>query len=329
MIRRHLVLAGAVLVTAFIGLFVGAADISIAQVWASLLGAVGIGESHGVAGDVVTRIRAPRVVGGLVVGVGLGLAGAAFQGVFQNSVAEPYLLGVPAGSGLGVVVVSALSLGAWQLPVTMGAAIVFAVMVALLIQRIGSTRAAGDGLILLGVAIGFSLLALTMLAIFSIDSPRLPTFAYFVFGSLGVVTWPMAGLAALVVLFGAVLLARVGRHLDLMSLGPAHARSLGVDVGAVSTLVMVAVGVVVGSAVAIAGVIGFVGIIAPNLARKTVGLHHRHLMVASALFGSLFLLWSDILIRGVAGRVEVPIGIVTAAVGGPVLALMLWRKRWM
>lgn len=152
--------------------------------------------------------------------------------------------------------------------------------------------------------------------------------AYFVFGSLGVLTWQTVGVAALVVAAGSGVVYRHNRPLDLVSLGNKDAMALGVDVPRVSRSIAVAVGAIVGSVVAAAGVIGFVGLLGPYLARVTFGVRHRLLIPAAALYGSLIIILADLLIRGFAGRVEVPIGVITAALGGPTLVWLLLRRRW-
>lgn len=328
MTRRHTLLAAVVLASALSSLFVGAAGISPGDVWSALLSSLGIGEGPGAAGDVVLRIRAPRVVGGLVVGAGLGIAGAALHGLFRNPIADPYLLGVSSGAGFGFVMGSVLSTAGPGSLLPVLSAVLGGIGVVLLVRRINNSIAAGDGLVLMGVALGFSLLALTLVLIFAVSSPRLPTFAYFVFGSLGVLTWQSVGITALVVAVGSGVVYLHNRPLDLISLGNKDAMALGVDVPGVSRSIALAVGVIVGSVVAAAGVIGFVGLLGPYLARVTFGVRHRLLIPGAALYGGLIIVLADLLVRGLAGNVEVPIGVITAAVGGPALVWLLLRRRW-
>ncbi len=327
MIERQAALAAAVALLGLLGLFVGAASIAPSEVWSALAAGVGIGEAGRVAEGVVWDIRMPRVAGGIVVGAALGASGAALQGLFRNPIAEPYLLGLSSAAGFGLVV------GAWLTPA--GSIPVLAALLAcagvaaaaVLVRRVAAVAVDANSLVLSGLAIGFALLAWTLIAIFTVDSPRLPTFTYFVFGGLGATTWKIVGVGAPLALFGLVVLATQARPLDLVALGDVQAGTLGVDVGAVTRTVLAAVAVAVGAAVSIAGVVGFVGLLAPLVGRRIFGPAHAPLLWASASLGALLVLAADLAIRTLAAPVEMPLGVVTAAVGGPVLVAMLLQRR--
>lgn len=328
MIRRQLLLFGALLATAVFGLFVGAANLSLSEAWKGLASGLGLTDTGGLAEAVVMEIRLPRIIGGILVGASLGVGGTGLQGVYRNPVAEPYLLGVSAAAGLGFVLGTLVTqIGAVSVVPILLAGIAGA-LVAILTRKIAAVAPTGNGLILVGVALGFALLAWTLVLTFIVDSPRLPTFAYFVFGSLGTVTWPLVYVSLPVIIIGILVIGSNARSLDLMSLGDTQAMSLGVDVTRMTTFVLGTVGIIVGASVAVAGVVGFVGLLAPLVGRRVVGPGHRNLITAAAVLGGLFVLWADILIRGLVGQVEVPLGVVTAAVGGPVLIIMLLRRNW-
>lgn len=328
MIRRQLLLFGALLATAVFGLFVGAANLSLSEAWKGLASGLGLADTGGLAEAVVMEIRLPRIIGGILVGASLGVGGTGLQGVYRNPVAEPYLLGVSAAAGLGFVL-GALVTRIGAVPVTpILLAGIAGALVALLTRKIAAVAPTGNGLVLAGVALGFAFLAWTLVVTFIVDSPRLPTFAYFVFGSLGTVTWPLVYVSLPVIITGILVIGSNARSLDLMSLGETQAMSLGVDVTRMTTFVLGTVGIIVGVSVAVAGVVGFVGLLAPLVGRRVVGPGHRNLITAAAVLGGLFVLWADILIRGLVGQVEVPLGVVTAAVGGPVLIIMLLRRNW-
>jgi iron complex transport system permease protein len=327
-IRRQLLLFGALLATAVFGLFVGAANLSLSEAWKGLASGLGLADTGGLAEAVVMEIRLPRIIGGILVGASLGVGGTGLQGVYRNPVAEPYLLGVSAAAGLGFVL-GALVTRIGAVPVTpILLAGIAGALVALLTRKIAAVAPTGNGLVLAGVALGFAFLAWTLVVTFIVDSPRLPTFAYFVFGSLGTVTWPLVYVSLPVIITGILVIGSNARSLDLMSLGETQAMSLGVDVTRMTTFVLGTVGIIVGVSVAVAGVVGFVGLLAPLVGRRVVGPGHRNLITAAAVLGGLFVLWADILIRGLVGQVEVPLGVVTAAVGGPVLIIMLLRRNW-
>lgn len=328
MIRRQLLLFGALLATAVFGLFVGAANLSLSEAWKGLASGLGLADTGGLAEAVVMEIRLPRIIGGILVGASLGVGGTGLQGVYRNPVAEPYLLGISAAAGLGFVL-GALVTRIGAVPVTpILLAGIAGALVALLTRKIAAVAPTGNGLVLAGVALGFAFLAWTLVVTFIVDSPRLPTFAYFVFGSLGTVTWPLVYVSLPVIITGILVIGSNARSLDLMSLGETQAMSLGVDVTRMTTFVLGTVGIIVGVSVAVAGVVGFVGLLAPLVGRRVVGPGHRNLITAAAVLGGLFVLWADILIRGLVGQVEVPLGVVTAAVGGPVLIIMLLRRNW-
>lgn len=328
MIRRQILLFWALLATAVFGLFVGAANLSLSEAWKGLASGLGLADTGGLAEAVVMEIRLPRIIGGILVGASLGVGGTGLQGVYRNPVAEPYLLGVSAAAGLGFVL-GALVTQIGAVPVTpILLAGIAGALVALLTRKIAAVAPTGNGLVLVGVALGFAFLAWTLVVTFIVDSPRLPTFAYFVFGSLGTVTWPLVYVSLPVIITGILVIGSNARSLDLMSLGDTQAMSLGVDVTRMTTFVLGTVGIIVGASVAVAGVVGFVGLLAPLVGRRVVGPGHRNLITAAAVLGGLFVLWADILIRGLVGQVEVPLGVVTAAVGGPVLIIMLLRRNW-
>ena len=321
MIARQIFLYVLLLALAVVSLFVGAADLSPSEVWQGLFG-----DADNITSAVVTGIRLPRVLGAISLGVALGIGGLGLQASFRNKLAEPYLLGISSGAGLGLVVGALLQTGDVPL-VPVASAAVSGVLAALLIRRLGNFTTSSDGLILTGVALNFVFLAWTLILIFAIDSPRLPTFVYFVFGSLATVTWPILWIAVFLIAGAMVVIATKARALDLLSLGDDEASSLGIDVPRVVTAVLLATGVATGASVAMAGVVGFVGLVASLVGRQLFGSSHRVLIPATATIGAIFVLISDTLIRGVFGQVEVPLGVVTAAIGGPLLVTILLRAR--
>ncbi|NNC75032.1 MAG: iron chelate uptake ABC transporter family permease subunit, partial [Acidimicrobiia bacterium] len=230
MTRRQLAIGGAVAALALLGLFVGAASISPSDVWSAILARLGIGDAERLADAIVWDIRMPRVIGGILVGGTLGASGAALQGLLRNSIAEPYLLGLSSAAGFGLVV------GAWITPwgswpvLPAAFACLAAGAAAVLIRRLAAGAVDANSLVLSGIAVGFALLAWTLIVIFSVDSPRLPTFTYFVFGGLGATTWKIVAVGAPLAIVGQALLVSRSRQLDLIALGDVQAATLGVDV---------------------------------------------------------------------------------------------------
>jgi iron complex transport system permease protein len=276
--------------------------------------------------SVLWAIRLPRVVAGLVAGAGLGAAGVALQGSFRNPMADPHLVGISPAAGLGAVVGIAVTpaLGS-ALPMVLGA-VVGGILLAVAMQRIAANVVATGQLILVGIAVGFALLATLGAVVLGWDSPRLPTFNFWVFGGLSGATWSIVVAATPFVLGGIALIYTVGRSLDLMALGEDEASHLGVDVGRVRAIALSGVGVAVGGAVALSGVVGFVGLVVPTMVRHWVGPSHRRLLVLSAVGGAVVLAGLDIVARTVAAPVEIPVGLISAIGGAPVLVWYLLRR---
>lgn len=310
--------------TAALGLVVGAVEVGFDDIIAGL-GALFGGGDGSIAAGVVADIRVPRVLGGLAAGAALGIGGTVLQSVYRNMVAEPYLLGMSSAAGLGFVVGALLVPGDISPVVRLTLAAVGAVTVALGIRSRTDRLPYGNGLLLTGVALGFAFLAWTLVVTFTAESPRLPTFTYFVFGSLATATWAPVLIALPLVAVGWVVIGRRARQFDLLAFGDDEASSLGVDVAEISRTSLIVIGVLVAASVVVAGVVGFVGLLAPLLARRLVGNLHRSLIPASALVGALVVLWADIAIRAAPMQVEVPLGVLTAAVGGPILVGLIGR----
>jgi iron complex transport system permease protein len=324
--RWYAIFCVALIVAVLVGLVVGEVSIPPAEAWRAFLGRFGLGEGSDVEA-VFWSIRMPRIVAGVLVGAALGAAGAALQGVYRNPMADPYLLGISSAAGLGVVVGIALTPAGGVPVLTMAVAAAAGAAFTLFTRRVSRVTVDPARFILVGVALGIALLAWTVMFVFIWDSPRLPTFAYFVFGSLGAITWKAVWGALPFLLGGLALVAIFTRELDLLALGDREARHLGVSVRRVVAAVLAGAGIAVGASVGLAGVIGFVGLLAPFVVRRWVGPSHRNLLPASALVGATAVVAADVLARLVAGPVEVPIGIVTAAFGGPILVWMLVRTR--
>jgi len=320
-------LAGIVLLalSMFLSLMLGAFSITAGQVVRWLAGA-GTGTSNGVADRVLWSIRLPRVIAAVALGGALGSAGAVLQGTFRTSLADPQLLGYSSAAGAGAAIGFALTpAGAYPiLPVALAAlfAGTFGIVTSALRTRTGTDR-----FILAGVAFGFAMLAWTGIFVLVVDSPRVPTFLFFVFGSLAATTWKMLIVAAVVLIPSFIAMWRFGRGLDLLSLGDREANAIGFDTRRLIPVIVVTVGIAVGASVALGGVVGFVGLIAPFALRPLIGPRHRILIPASALGGAIAVVAADTLARTVASPTEIPLGLVTAAVGGPFLGWLLLRRR--
>lgn len=277
-------------------------------------------------------IRLPRVVLGVLIGGGLGVSGAATQGIFRNPLVDPGLLGVSSGAGLGAA--AAIVLGArmglanvsWFLPIAAFGAAAAAMQLVIRIAR-SDGRTGTATLILAGVAVNALASAQIGLLTYLARDAQLRTLTFWTLGSLGSATWPAVGISAVFMVAPIALLLRSGRALNVLLLGEAEASSLGVAPEGVRRTVLLLVTLTVGASVAVAGILAFVGLVVPHLVRMLVGADHRRLLPASAPLGAALLTLADALARTVVSPAELPLGIVTACVGAPFFLLLLTRER--
>lgn len=272
-------------------------------------------------------IRFPRAALGAVIGATLAVAGAVMQGVFANPLAEPSIIGVNAGASVGAAFVFVFGLAitaGWVLPV---AAFVGALVVALVVWMLARTggTAAVITVILTGIAINAVATAATSFLIFLGSTSSREQIIFWQLGTLAGASWRDVAIAATVFAGGFVACLMLRRQIDVLSLGDAAASSTGVSVEKLRLLVIVLVSVLTGVAVAFGGVIAFVGLIVPHAIRLSVGPSHRYLIPLSALGGAVLLSLADIAARTVIPFADLPIGVFTAVVGGPLFLVMLRR----
>ncbi len=309
-----------------LGLLSGAVGINAADLFHVFGRRLGLTDDpQRLSDSVLWAIRLPRVLSGAVVGAGLGVAGAALQGTFRNQMADPHLVGISPAAGLGAVAgIAVTPVGGPPFIMMVGAAVGGAT-VALLMRRIAKRVIESNQFILVGLALGLAMLAWLGAIVLAWDSPRVPTFTFWVFGGLAGSTWSTLGAATPIVLVGSAIVTASARSLDLLALGEAEARHVGVDVDRVIAVILVGVGLTVGGAVGLGGAIGFVGLIVPLILRKWIGPTHRWLIPASALGGGAMVVAVDILARTVAAPIEIPVGLFTAILGAPVFVWFLTR----
>lgn len=308
---------------------VGAVRVPPAEVATVLLNRVGI--STGIEVDVLREqvvwgIRMPRIVLAICVGAGLGMAGASLQAIFRNPLAEPGLIGVSSGGALGAIVLIITGfapLGWLSLPLAAFAgALVLTLVVYGLARSDGRTQVVT--LILTGVAMNSIAGGLIGLAGFMADDAELRSIVFWTLGSLAGATWRVVLPVALMTVFGLVLLPHA-RAMNLIVLGEREAFHLGVSTERVRVLVIVVATLVVGAGVAVAGIVVFVGLVVPHLLRIVIGPDHRVLLPASALGGAILLLGADLVARTIVVPAELPLGVVTALIGGPYFLFLLRR----
>lgn len=325
--RVSLALLVALAVVTVVGLLVGSVAVGFSDLWHLVATRLGISnEADTLADSVLWAIRLPRVLAGLVAGAGLGVAGVALQGTFRNPIADPHLVGIAPAAGLGAVAGIALTPAGGSPFIMMAGASIGAIIFSLVVARIAANTLEPVQLVLVGVVFGFALLAALGAVVLAWDSPRVPTFTFWVFGGLSGSTWSTLAAGTPFVLLGSVGIVVAGRSLDLLALGEDAAGHLGLDVERLKAGLLTAVGLVVGGTVGLAGVVGFVGLVVPLVLRSIVGPSHRGLVTLSALGSAIALAGLDVIARTVAAPIEIPVGLLTAMAGAPVLAWSLLRR---
>lgn len=272
---------------------------------------------------IVWDLRMPRVLLAALVGAMLAAAGAAYQGVFRNPLADPYLLGVAAGAGLGATVAIAAGAGsAVVVPLAAFMGAVVAVVATYTLGGVAGMRRTGVTLILAGVAVAaFFTAAQTFVQQRNADSIR-EVYSWLL-GRLGTVGWREVAVLAPYALVAVVVLLLHRRLLDLLAVGEEEAEMLGASPARIRLVVVLAATLGTAAAVAVAGLIGFVGIVVPHTVRLVAGASYRVILPISVLGGAAFLVIADTVARTAAAPSEIPIGVVTAFVGGPFFAVVL------
>jgi iron complex transport system permease protein len=279
---------------------------------------------------IVWQIRAPRVALGVLVGAMLAVAGSAYQGTFRNPLADPYLLGVSEGAGVGATVVIAFApaaAGGELLPLAAFVGALVAVTLAYLLGNSVARQGGTGALILAGVTVAAFMTAVqTFLQ--QRQSQTLQQVYAWILGGLSGATWHQVLLAAPWIAISAIVLLAHRRILDVLGVGDEEAASLGLNVGRSRLVIVIAATVGTAAAVAVSGLIGFVGIIVPHTIRLLVSSSYRAIVPLSLMFGGGFLVLADVIARTVLSPEELPIGVVTAFFGAPFFAVVLRRSRW-
>ncbi len=282
-------------------------------------------ESHE---TIILLIRLPRVVLALVVGAALALAGAIFQGLFKNPMADPHIIGASAGAGLGAAMAITMGLsinwkGLGAVPLLASIGALLAVILVYRLARSGGVVPIPN-LLLAGLALNSLLSALISLLIY-FGQDQMHTIVFWLMGGLSGRYWNYVFYTLPYLLIGVGAAVYYARDLNLMLLGEETAHNLGVEVEKVKAVLLLVASVLTGAAVAASGMIGFVGLIVPHVARILVGPDHRRLVPVSVLSGAILLLGADILARTVLAPVELPLGVVTALFGAPFFIMLLRR----
>ncbi|GGS19976.1 ABC transporter permease [Streptomyces parvus] len=321
----------ALLVGCLLSAAIGAYNIPLGDVLSSVQHRIGLGGQalDRVGESVLWNVRLPRVALAVLVGASLGCAGALMQGVFGNPLAEPGVIGISAGAAVGAVASIALGLtffGNWTITVFAFVAGLATVLLVYALSRSGG-RTEVVTLILTGIAVNAFAGALIGLFIFFADNAQITQITFWQLGSLSQATWPKVLAVLPCALAGLLIAPFYSRKLDLLALGERPARHLGVDVERLRIVLVLVVALLTAAAVAVAGIISFVGLLVPHLLRMANGPGHRFLVPGSALGGALVLVAGDLAARTVAAPAELPLGVLTALFGSPFFFWLLRRTR--
>jgi iron complex transport system permease protein len=329
----------AALVVAFaIALSSGAASIGPGRSLGVLLDVIGLGASAAQEHEraVILFVRLPRVLLAIVVGAALAQAGALMQGLFRNPLADPSLVGISAGATLGAATVIVFA-GAlpFELPTIVHrlllpvCAFAGAQITGVVLHHLSSSSGRTDvtTMLLAGIAINAMALAGTGALTYVATDEQLRSLTFWGMGSLGGATWSSLAVVAPVLVVAVASAWGLSRALDAMLLGEGEAHHLGVDVERTKRRALLTTSVLIGTSVALCGMIGFVGLLVPHLIRLVFGPSHRFLMTATILVGGVLLLIADLVARTVAAPAELPIGIVTALLGAPFFLALLKRQQ--
>jgi iron complex transport system permease protein len=317
---RPAVLAVVVVACLTLGLSAGAVPLSLGEVWG------GLRHSDTAASAIVRDLRAPRVILAFFVGGSLAICGAALQAMIRNPLAEPYLLGLSSGAGLGAVIaIASRAAGPWAIPLAAFAGAIAAIALVYRLSLVSGRRLDPHVLLLSGVVVGAFAGALMSAIMVLSDAPGVRNAFLWLLGGFGTASWQALGVFAVYATLPVALLLYHARSLDLIALGDEPAHHLGADVDRIRRLVYLCTALLTAASVATCGIIGFVGLVVPHAVRTTFRPLHRTLLPLVFLVGGCFLVLADVASRIAVRPLELPVGVITALIGVPLFALLLRR----
>jgi iron complex transport system permease protein len=316
-----LLLAGLAL-TGFLGLIMGSAGVSVRTVVETLLGREGSDE---MLKAIIWRIRLPRVLLAAIVGATLSLGGLVFQALLRNPLAEPYILGISGGAAIGAIVGILIGLARFPGVSLMAFAGSMATLVLLLVMTSGRTIFKRESLLLSGVMVNAFCSAVIMFLVSMTQDARLHNIIFWLMGDFSLADLRQVSLLATFLMPCFILLFFLSNPMNLLLMGRETAQSMGVNVKAVTVVLLVATSFMVSATVSYCGLIGFVGLVMPHLLRLTLGPDHRLLVPACILGGGSYMILCDLLARVLPRQGEMPAGVITALIGAPLFIYLLRR----
>jgi iron complex transport system permease protein len=320
------------LVTMVLGVGIGSVPLSPAAVWQVVDAHLAGRPDNTVPGIIVWQIRLPRVLLAAVVGAALTTAGSVVQVLVRNALADPFLLGVSSGASVGATAVLLLgafaSLGVWAISVGSVLGALVAMSAVFLVSQ-QARQLAPTQLILCGVVLSSMFESVTSFLIFRGNPQATQSVLFWMLGSFGLASWSQLPIPALALVVVMAYLLGQGRLLNALAMGAEPAASLGVDVQRLRRNLFFATSLLAGVAVAVSGVIGFVGLVVPHIVRLMVGSDHRRVLPVGVLFGASFMVLGDLLARTIVAPQEMPIGVITAFIGAPTLIVLIRRRPYL
>lgn len=320
-----------IILLGFVGVYsitVGTANISKGEVVSTISSFLLGNEYDDVKSRIILNIRLPRILVAGLVGSGLAVAGASYQGMFKNPLADPYVLGVSAGAALGATIAIVLNMSGSNIVVIPILAFIGAIISVTLVYNIGkiSGKLSSSILILAGVAVS-SLFNSIISLIMVMNRDATERILYWTMGSFNASTYKNLMFLLPTVLLGSFFIYLEKRSLNIIAAGEEEAYTLGIEVEKVKRKLILISTLMVAVIVSVSGIIGFVGFIIPHITRVIVGANHRELIPFSAVIGAIFIILCDTIARVAISPTELPVGIVTAMFGGPYFIYLLWKKR--
>ena len=313
-------LVALVLACLLIGLSAGAVPLPLKAVWD------GLWNGGSDASSIVRDLRAPRVMLAFLVGGSLGVCGAALQAMIRNPLAEPYLLGLSSGAGLGAVIaIASRAGGAWAVPIAAFIGALAAVALVYRLSLVSGRRLDPHVLLLSGVVVGAFAGALMSAVMVLSDAPGVRNAFLWLLGGFGAASWRALGVFSVYASLPIALLLFHARSLDLIALGDEPAQHLGADVDRLRRMIYLCTALLTAASVATCGIIGFVGLVVPHAVRTMFRPVHRTLLPVVFVVGGCFLVLADVVSRVAVRPLELPVGVVTALIGVPLFALLLRR----
>jgi iron complex transport system permease protein len=314
------------------GVSIGSVHIPVVTVWRVVADHLAGNGHASVADAIVWDLRLPRVLLAATVGAGLATAGAVVQALVRNVLAEPFLLGISSGASVGATAALLFgflaTLGLWAISTGAILGAMAAMAIVFVVANTGSGLAPTQ-LILTGVVLGALFESITSFMIFRASPNATGSVLFWLLGSFGLATWSQVVVASVVILVGIAVLMPRARALNALMMGHDAATSLGVDVRSLRWQLYAVTSVIAGVAVAVSGIIGFVGLVIPHIVRLIVGSDHRRTLPVGVLVGASFMVFADLVARTIVAPQEMPVGVVTAFVGAPILLVLIRRRPYL